>query len=182
MKILVVIGIAAYALSGCDSRDDSYVVVSGEYDDGSPILYVTQDYIEKKRICDERPDQPMPEKPDITPSMYEYNRPAEWQSQMKYVADTCYVAATGTVVYKDEENNTADYYSIDVEVRKTRSEEKGGRSEAWSVIFRRDFRIEELPAGFEKKPIDEIVSFDGNRKSVNFNMGGKIYEYRLPLP
>jgi hypothetical protein len=85
-------------------------------------------------------------------------------------------------VYEDEESNVPDYYSIDVEVRRTRIDENGNKSEAWRVIFSRHFSIDELPKDFENKIIDEVVSFDSGRNIAQFDMGERIYEYQLPLP
>ena len=101
----------------------------------------------------------------------EQRRVADGQQQAAAVADD-----------EDEENNVPDYYSIEVEVRSTRIDENGYEKEAWPVIFRRHFRIDELPMDFEMKPIDEVVSFDGGRNITKFDMGEKIYEYQLPPP
>ncbi|WP_430458213.1 hypothetical protein [Rheinheimera sp.] len=117
---------------------------------------------------------------DVEIGLHEHGRPAEWNSQRTYLGDTCLIASIGPGIYKDENDETPDYYSIDVELRQIEKNKDGVASEGWLVLYQRDFRIEDLPSDFLKREITEVVSYDPTVRKAIFNMGNGIYEYKLP--
>jgi len=108
---------------------------------------------------------------DIGPSLHEMGRPAVWKAESMALGDTGFVAHVGPATYQDKKDRMPDYYSIDVEKE---------RDSAWYVYFRRDLRTDELPEGFTKKPIEEIVSFDAISRKVSFTIGDRQCDYKLP--
>jgi hypothetical protein len=144
--------------------------------------YVTREYIDKKKMCDQRksPAQFPYSAVDVGPILHEFGRPAEWKSQRMYLGKTCYTASIGPSVYQDEDDEIADYYSIDVEARQLTKLENGSEEETWLVVYRRDFEISDLPEGLLDKNIDDVVEFDEETNSVTFLIGESSYEYSLP--
>jgi hypothetical protein len=110
---------------------------------------------------------------DIGPSLHQMGRPALWHSQSMALGDTGFVAHVGPTVYENKDDREPDYYSIDVEK---------AEGVNWQVYFERDLRIDELPEGFDSRPINEIVSYDSTTRKVTFAVGAKRFEYRLPEP
>jgi hypothetical protein len=111
---------------------------------------------------------------DLGPRLHEMGRPAIWNSQSMALGNTGFVAHVGPGVYEDKDNEEPDYYSMDVEM-----DDGGG---AMLVYFQRDLRIDELPEGFLRKSIGDIVSYDPTTRSVSFSVGARRFEYHLPQP
>jgi hypothetical protein len=146
--------------------------------------YQSPEYSRQKAICDKKPD---PRRPgsgqfDIGPIHNTAHRPAKWMSQQMYLGDTCYVASIGPYSYKDQFFDRPAFYSLDVERRMTDVDRNGHRSEAWEVLYQRDLEIGDLPSGFERWKINEIVSYEELTRIVRFKIGQRIYEYHLPAP
>jgi hypothetical protein len=87
------------------------------------------------------------------------------------LADTGFIAHVGPVTYQDKGDREPDDYSIDVE--------KPEDGSSW-VYFQRDLRLDELPDGFLKKPVGQIVSYDPASAKVVFTVGERRFEYQLP--
>ena len=95
---------------------------------------------------------------------------------------TCYAVAVGPVYFGDEPSRKLSHYTIDIEARKSESDSEGKMRKSWEVLFQRDFEINELPIGFEKEAISNVVVFDEQKRIVHFNIGTRNYEYQLPQP
>ena len=110
---------------------------------------------------------------DTEPGPNKSNRPAEWKPKEIKLGKTEFIASAGPYFYRDENNDEADYYCIDVE--------KFYRDASY-VYFSRYFLIKDCPKGLLEKPIEDIVKFNEKKQIVTFLIGDKKIEYKLPNP
>jgi hypothetical protein len=164
--------VLAFFLSACEGN------FGGDSGHSFPI---PDGYFEEMARCEKLvPESPGMDAFDVGARLHEQGRSAEWKSQRTYLGDTCLVASIGPGIYQDESDETPDYYSIDVEIRQIEKNKDGVGSESWLVLYRRDFRIEDLPDEFLKKSINEVVDYDPVSSKAIFHMGNGVYEYKLP--
>ena len=163
----------ATLLTGCEQS-------TYEYPDRRYGVRFDAEYFEKLQACEKRPTKVFPRHVslDYGRKVQVIGRPAEWYSKPKFLGDTCYQASIGPNVYKDEDNDAPDFYSIDVEIKAESPGAPGGYT--WAVVFERQFPIAELPEGFLYKSVHEVVSFDPLANTVVFAIGEEEYEYSLP--
>jgi hypothetical protein len=142
------------------------------------------EYFRKMEVCEKQPDPitPIPSTFDYGARLIDPKRPARWDAQHTYLGDTCFKAAIGAFYYMDGSGDKPVAYSIDVEARKTDTAGDGQNRSSSVVLFEREFEINELPNGFEKEMIANVVRFDERTRVVRFSLGQHSYEYLLPRP
>jgi hypothetical protein len=101
------------------------------------------------------------------------NEKAVWHTKSMAIADTGYTAFVGPWVYEGEKDRSPDRYSLSVEVPIP----NGSRP-----LYHIDLRADVLPLGFVDKPIEDIVVYDPKTRLISFNVGDRLYGFRLPEP
>lgn len=132
-----------------------------------PREYLSKEYFEKQRICEEKGPRPRStfKTVDLGRSLHQRGRPAEWNAQRLYLGNTCFLANVGPVYYFDEKHLT--FYSVDIEAQVPAENGRGGRP-SWLVLFSRDIDHNELPSDIESIRIRDIVYFDEGKRVVSF--------------
>jgi hypothetical protein len=90
-----------------------------------------------------------------------------WFPQSVSLEGTGFTAHAGPWEYP----RTPNFYTVSVE-----KPYPGGSK----VLFEQELRVDELPEGFLKKPIRDIVAFDPTSGTVTFILGERRIEFRLP--
>lgn len=133
-------------------------------------------------VCEARPDPLLPVTFDRGRSLAEAGRIPVWRSQRASLGDTCYTALVGASYYDDDKSATMAFYSIAIEAWKTQIGLDGQTHGTSVVLFQRDLATKDLPDGFEKRLIRDVVHFDKQSRVVRFDVGTGGYEYSLPGP
>lgn len=110
--------------------------------------------------------------PDYGPSLHVSGRECTWDATSVNLGDTGFIAYVGPHIYKDEDNDDPDYYSIDVEYK----QEDGSL-----VCYSRDFELKDLPDGLLESEATDIVRYNADNRMVTFQIGTNKYQYQLPL-
>jgi len=100
--------------------------------------------------------------------------PCEWVP-MRLALTNGYAARVGPVFYRDEANDDADYYSIDVEWEK-------GPCKGSVVMFTIDMPLSWVSPEKLTGTVDRIVRFERDTQTVTFDLGSTNFTYRLENP
>ena len=124
------------------------------------------------------------QRPDVDDSLREPGRSTCFYVSRYKIGDTPYTARMGPVYYQDaSEDQPPAFYSVEVCFEDPPADQPPERSpvipEFIRVLFRRDFRLNELPKGFLERSPEEIVSYDPSTLLVTFHTGDKPTTYRL---
>lgn len=109
-------------------------------------------------------------------------------SHQIYLGETCFEASIMMSEYEAPEDQVYNHYTIEVTVPHLDSRCAIGSELdickqnpiAYTVIFQRELRPEDVGQHFRNKRMEDVVTFDEKTKVVRFNAGSKTYEYQLP--
>jgi hypothetical protein len=139
-------------------------------------FFATVDVNEARREVDTRPPS------DIGPSLHPVGRECIWDFRREPIGKTAYYVALGPWYYKEDWDGYQNprrgapvFYSVQISTLVCGSL---GFSCPWS--FERDFRVQDLPAGFLSKPVSEIASFDEASSIVTLRIGNERIACKLP--
>jgi len=96
--------------------------------------------------------------------------PCEWVP-MRLALTNGYVAHAGPCFYRDEANDNADYYRIDVELVVTN---KGSK-----VMFEVDMPVDWVTPEKLTGTVDKIIQYDPDTLTVMFDLGTTNFTYKL---
>jgi hypothetical protein len=110
-------------------------------------------------------------RPDMGERVHERWRLATGEATVMPLGDTAFVAVVGPSRYTDKADKDWDYYTVSVQ-----------RPEGDSsyVFFKRQFRMDAVPAELVNKEAKDITIFDENSGVVTFMLETSTHAYKLP--
>jgi hypothetical protein len=125
---------------------------------------------------------------DIGKSLHIQGEIASGISHSLLLSNTCIQASIATSVYLSEEFRDKSHYTISVQIpiKDQRCAVDNppnsckSRSNAFAVVFSRDFTKEEIGLYFKGKKLSDVISYNPEIKKVNFLINSKAFSYELP--